>query len=317
MVKEYIQNTIEIPRVVIEQPQATAVFHPFELNTSEGFSFPELDNEIIRVGLTNHKVETLQAISSGYHNDPTKEIVAQLMNYDDVDYDENAELLFHLSTQAVDAIKRQTTVEKEVAEKVARFKYVIAKRIYEQMKEHFTLEKKGYASSRVLPFVALLPQYLNEEASFGYYDYWLPFPKDKKSLVKKYIFRGYMKSYYTQYKFDSTTELDFSCLLENDDKVLRWLRPVPNQFRIYWGNGAHLYEPDFIVETADTIYMVETKAEKDITDNDVQEKMKAAIEYCTIVSKTTTKPWKYELIPHTAINRTMQFLYAITNSMRC
>ena len=316
VVKEYIQNTIEIPRVVIEQPQATAVFHPFDLNTSEGFSFPELDNEIIRMGLTNHEVETLLAISSGYHNDPTKEIVAQLMNYDDVDYDENADLLFHLSTQAVDAVKRQTTAEKEVSEKVARFKHVIAKRIYEQMKGHFTLEKKGYANSRVLPFVALLPQYLNEDGVFGYYDYWLPFPKDKKSLVKKYIFRGFMKSYYTQYKFDSTTELDFSCLLENDDKVLRWLRPVPNQFRIYWDNGTHQYEPDFIVETADNIYMVETKAEKDMDDYDVQEKKKAAIEYCTIVSKTTAKPWKYVLIPHTAISRTMQFQYIITNSVQ-
>ena len=316
VVKEYIQNTIEIPRVVIEQPQATAVFHPFDLNTSEGFSFPELDNEIIRMGLTNHEVETLLAISSGYHNDPTKEIVAQLMNYDDVDYDENAELLFHLSTQAVDAVKRQTTAEKEVSEKVARFKHVIAKRIYEQMKGHFTLEKKGYANSRVLPFVALLPQYLNEDGVFGYYDYWLPFPKDKKSLVKKYIFRGFMKSYYTQYKFDSTTELDFSCLLENDDKVLRWLRPVPNQFRIYWDNGTHQYEPDFVVETADNIYMVETKAEKDMDDYDVQEKKKAAIEYCTIVSKTTAKPWKYVLIPHTAISRTMQFQYIITNSVQ-
>lgn len=316
VVKEYIQNTIEIPRVVIEQPQSTAVFHPFDLNTSEGFSFPELDNEIIRMGLTNHEVETLLAISSGYHNDPTKEIVAQLMNYDDVDYDENADLLFHLSTQAVDAVKRQTTAEKEVSEKVARFKHVIAKRIYEQMKGHFTLEKKGYANSRVLPFVALLPQYLNEDGVFGYYDYWLPFPKDKKSLVKKYIFRGFMKSYYTQYKFDSTTELDFSCLLENDDKVLRWLRPVPNQFRIYWDNGTHQYEPDFIVETADNIYMVETKAEKDMDDYDVQEKKKAAIEYCTIVSKTTAKPWKYVLIPHTAISRTMQFQYIITNSVQ-
>ena len=49
VVKDYIDNIIEIPRLVIEQPQATAVFHCFELDTSEGFSFPELNNEILRI----------------------------------------------------------------------------------------------------------------------------------------------------------------------------------------------------------------------------------------------------------------------------
>lgn len=314
VVKEYIRNTIEIPRVVIEQPQATAVFHPFDLDTSTGFSFPELDNEIIRMGLKDHEVETLKAISSGYHKDtPEKVIVAQLMNYDEIDYDENAELLFQLAEQAVKAVQRQTSDDRDVTEKVIRFKSAIARRIYDQMKSHFTLEKQGYASSRVLPFVALLPQYLNENTAYGYLDYRIPIPDGKKSLVKKYIFTGYMKSYYTQYKFDSSTELDFSCLLEIDTLVLKWLRPVPNQFRIYWGNGAHQYEPDFVVETSDRIYMVETKAEDEMNDEDVLAKKEAAIEYCTIVSRTTTKPWQYILIPHNAISRTMQFEYLIAN----
>ena len=182
------------------------------------------------------------------------------------------------------------------------------------MKEHFTLEKKGYVSSRVLPFVELLPQHLTEETAYGYRDYRLPFANNQKSLVKKYIFTGFLKSYYLTYKFDSSTELDFAFLLENDDKVLRWLRPVPNQFRIYWGNGAHRYEPDFVVETKDKIYMVETKAENEINNEDVQEKKKAALEYCTIVSKETSKPWQYALIPHIAVGRTLQFKYVLTSS---
>ena len=46
---------------------------------------------------------------------------------------------------------------------------------------------------------------------------------------------------------------------ENDKRVRRWLRPAHKQFSIYWSNGSKIYEPDFIVETADVIYMVETK----------------------------------------------------------
>lgn len=315
VVKDYIDNIIEIPRVVIEQPQATAVFHDFELDTSEGFSFPELSNEILRMGLKDKEVEVLTAISSGYFDNPVKEIVAQLMNFEEIDYDENAELLFHLAEQAVGAVKAQTKDGNDVANKVHQFKSAIANRIYQQMKEHFTLEKKGFASSRVLPFVELLPQHLTEETAYGYLDYRHVFKDNQKSLVKKYIFRGFLKSYYLTYKFDSSTELDFANLLENDGKVLKWLRPVPNQFRIYWGNGAHLYEPDFIVETANKIYMIETKAEKDINDEDVKEKKKAAMEYCTIVSKEASKAWQYVLIPHNAISRTMQFEYVIANSI--
>jgi len=96
VVKDYIDNIIEIPRVVIEQPQATAVFHDFELDTSEGFSFPELNNEILRMGLKDKEVEVLTAISSGYFDNPVKEIVAQLMNFEEIDYDENAELLLKM-----------------------------------------------------------------------------------------------------------------------------------------------------------------------------------------------------------------------------
>ena len=314
VVKDYIDNIIEIPRVVIEQPLSTAVFHPFDLDTSEGFSFPELNNEIIRMGLKDKDVEILTAISSGYFDNPVKEIVAQLMNFEEVDYDENAELLFHLATQAVEAVKRQTEEGNDVANKIHQFKSAIANRIFQQMKNHFTLEKKGLASSKVLPFVALLPQHLTEETAYGYLDFRHVFKDNQKSLVKKYIFTGFIKSYYLTYKFDSSTELDFANLLENDDKVLRWLRPVPNQFRIYWGNGAHLYEPDFVAETDKIIYMIETKREKDINNEDVQEKKKAAMEYCSVVSEESTKPWRYALIPHNAISRTMQLHYLIANT---
>lgn len=315
VVKDYIDNIIEIPRVVIEQPKATAVFHHFDLDTTEGFSFPELNNEIVRMGLKDNEVEVLTAISSGYFDAPLKEIVSQLMNFEEVDYDENADLLYHLAGQAIEAVKRQTEGGKDVANKVHQFKMAIANRIYSQMKAHFTLEKKGYASSRVLPFVELLPQHLTEETAYGYRDYRLPFANNQKSLVRKYIFTGFLKSFYLNYKFDSSTELDFAYLLENDDDVLRWLRPVPNQFRIYWGNGAHRYEPDFVVETKDVVYMVETKANNELNNEEVVEKKKAAMEYCSVVSKETSKPWKYVLIPHDAVERTMQLEYVLASSV--
>ena len=48
-------------------------------------------------------------------------------------------------------------------------------------------------------------------------------------------------------------------ILENDKTVLKWLRPASNQFHIYWDNNSKRYEPDFVVETAEAIYMIEPK----------------------------------------------------------
>ena len=125
-----------------------------------------------------------------------------------------------------------------------------------------------------------------------------------------------MKSYYTEAKFDSSTELAFAFVLESDKKVLKWLRPAPSQFSIYWGNGAHRYEPDFVVETEDSIYMVETKRADDVNADDVQAKRRAAEEYCKNATEFTManggKPWKYSLLAHDVVDRTSSFGYLIS-----
>lgn len=93
---------------------------------------------------------------------------------------------------------------------------------------------------------------------------------------------------------------------------------MPNQFNIYWSNGAKRYEPDFIVETKDSIYMCETKSDKDMKDPDVQAKAEAALEYCRQASDFTAnhggKPWRYVIIPHTIVDRAYSFPYLIAQT---
>ncbi len=137
-----------------------------------------------------------------------------------------------------------------------------------------------------------------------------------KSLIPKLVFSGFEKACHLEYKFDSKTEQDFAYILENDDKVLKWLRPAPNQFRIYWSNNSKQYFPDFVVETDDTIYMVETKAADQLTSPDVLEKKKAALKYCEHASaftgKNGGKPWKYLLIPHDEVKYSNSFNYLVS-----
>jgi type III restriction enzyme len=316
VVEDFRKNVIEIPRVVIDQPQTHAYFKDFDLDTSVGFSFPELNNEIIRMGLKDRDVEILTAKNSGYFKDPAQEIVTRLIDFEEVDYDENAELLFKLANQAIAAIAQNTKATDEVNNIVHQFKVPITNRIYTQMMSHFVIEKVPSDKLKVLPFIGLLPQHLTEETSYGRRDYRIPFDRNQKSLVRKYIFTGFTKSFYLTYKFDSSTELDFAYLLENDADVVKWIRPVPNQFRIYWSNGAHQYEPDFIVETATDIYMIETKADKSVEDKDVQDKKEAAENYCRTVSQYTTtnggKPWKYAIVAENDFERTHQLQYVLS-----
>ncbi len=174
------------------------------------------------------------------------------------------------------------------------------------------VEKDAQPPLSVLPFSRIVDQHIvvNE---FGYR--MVGDTPEQAGWAKKYIVKGFLKSYYPAYRFDSLTEWDFAFILEHDDKVLRWLRPEPRQFHIYWADGSRRYEPDFIVETADTIYMCETKAEKDLADKDVKAKAEAARTYCEIVSaynaRHNGKPWKYIIIPHTAVKRNFAFGYII------
>ena len=82
--------------------------------------------------------------------------------------------------------------------------------------------------------------------------------------------------------------------------MLNWLRPSPKEFNITYNHGKN-YEPDFVVETEDTIYLVEVKAEKDMNDPDVIAKKKRGILYCETVTHWSEangyKPWKYLFIP--------------------
>lgn len=313
-IKTFIENTIEIPRMTVQKEVFRAEYRWFDLDTRMGFDLPSIENEIIRVniGAGEKSVETFQVEVGRKFDKPIDMIVNALIDYDDIDYDENSELLYHLAEQALDTITANLGKTEDLPRVVNEFKRGIANIIYEQMKRHFVMTSTGYVKPKVLPFVGMVEQNVKEIEGYGRTDY--------RNIVspthlRKFIFTGYLKSYYTEYKFDSKTEHDFSFVLENDKKVLRWLRPAREQFNIYWSNGSKRYEPDFIVETTDCIYMIETKAANEVANEEVQMKKQAAEEYCNHASEYTTenggKPWKYILLPHNTVERTASFEYLI------
>lgn len=123
------------------------------------------------------------------------------------------------------------------------------------------------------------------------------------------LFGEFQRCLYSLQKFDSDTERRLAIILDRDSQ--KWFRPAPGQFQISYklGVSQHDYQPDFVAETTDCIYMLEPKAKNEMTSPEVLAKKKAAVSWCT---RATThalsnggKPWKYVLIPHDAIAENM------------
>ena len=192
VVKYFIDNIIEIPRMTIQQETYRAEFKWFDLDVNSGFDLPALKEEIIRVslGVEEKSVDILQVVSGRKFDTPVNQIVNVLIDHDEIDYDENAELLYHLAEQAVDAIASHIEHKEDLPKIINQFKTVIGDNICTQMQHHFVMTPIGYMKPKVLPFTGLSEQHITEINGFGRIDY-----RDtvKRGDVPKYIFTGFLK----------------------------------------------------------------------------------------------------------------------------
>jgi type III restriction enzyme len=94
-------------------------------------------------------------------------------------------------------------------------------------------------------------------------------------------------------------------------EALKWFKPAKGQFQIYykWGADNPEYQPDFVAETKDRIFMLEPKAANQMNDGEVLAKRDVAEQWCRHASDHAAshggKPWTYVLIPHDAIAENM------------
>lgn len=319
VVSSFKENIIEIPRMDLVQDEVKVWFEDFDLDLTSGFDYEALGEEIMVVELTGERRTDNIGVKFGAFQTetPVNQVVSELINYPEIDYDANADLLHKLAQQAISHLESRLAKKDQLRLLVRQHRKFIAARIYDQMKAHFRMGAQDYIAPNVLPFVQIedwnftaLP-----DSRRHYSDIITPI-----SLIKKLVFTGFQKACHFEYKFDSKPEKDFAYILENDTAVLRWLRPAPNQFRIYWANNSRQYRPDFVVETIDTIYLVETKAENELASDEVQDKKRAALQYCAHATAFTTanggKRWEYLLIPHTDVQQNNSLEYFVSRYKR-
>lgn len=307
--EEFIAGTIPIPRInILQSDNVESGFHDFNLET-DGLNYQPVSEEIIRKTLTTNEDEVLHSETKGLeHDKPENVIINELVNFPEIDYDRNngeeAKLLYKLAGQVIEKLSRNAKGE-DLDHIIIYYKRDISKLIYTQMmqNDHFYIKKSDYEVPRVYPFTKIEPHNyskLTKDSIHHYTETITP-----TSAIPTKIFTGFKKACHNHYKFDSKTEKDFAAILENDADVLRWLRPAQNQFNLYWSHNSKKYHPDFVVEMKDKIYLVETKKKDDIETTEVQDKARAALEYCKYATEYNLqnkgKEWQYVLIPHDVV----------------
>ena len=316
VVHDFVQNIIEIPRITIQQSnEVRSGFKDFDLDT-RNLNYQPVSEEILikKLREQENSVDIISGKGRGIHDSPENMIVNELINYSEIDYDEQSDLLFKLTGQAIE--KFRTYLDDVKLMNVIQYnKKEIGRYIYSQLMQHFYFEAPSYEKSIAKPFTRIEEHNISKYTKDSIHHFTetiIP-----TNAIPNKVFSGFKKACHNLYKFDSKTEKDFAVILEQDKAVLKWLRPAPNQFHIYWKHSSRQYNPDFVVETKDAIYLIETKKEMDIESADVQEKAQAALEYCKYATDFTIlnrgKPWKYVLIPHNAVMVNMSFSTLVMN----
>lgn len=297
-----VQQTIDIPRIaVVPKGEVTSGFRPFKLGMLPNFQPGQ--REIVGQELRTNDQFTMSRETGIREQRFEDYIVKKLIDFDDVDYFTQAELLYDLAGQAVAHYQAQNYSDNELHEVLDTYGAELARLIHAEMMKHFWEEATDYEVQVSRGFTELKP--CNYTVVAGQTPQSYRETVTELSKIKQMLFGGFSRCLYPLQKFDSDTERRFSVILERD--AVKWFKPAKGQFQIYYklGNDQPEYIPDFVAETDSMIFMVETKKRDDLTSEEVKAKAAAAAKWCTHASNHAAtvggKQWRYLLVPHDQI----------------
>ena len=304
-----VQQTIDIPRILVNPTgEVETGFHPFKLDVS-GLHLQPGDRELVGQMLRTHEQFHLKAASGKQEERLEDYVVFALLDFDDIDYFSQKEILYDLAGQMVQHLRSYLS-EDEAHNVLNKDRKLIAREIHTQMLKHFWEKASGYEVQVSRGFTPLKACNFTANANQPPRSYRETVTETGK--IKQLLFGGFEKCLYPLQKFDSDTERRFAVLLERDAQ--KWFKPAKGQFQIYYKLGTEQpeYVPDFVAETDDAIFMVETKAKTDMEAPEVQAKADAARRWCSHASdyalEQSTKPWHYLLIPHDEVKEDRQLI---------
>lgn len=286
--REYSGRAISVPKILV-QTTSEVKFNRFQVRRTIQ------DFEVVMA-----KIERFDAVNQQF----LAAVDAQILEVEDamntlacmlldsipeLSYDD-ADFIIDVADQYLAQIEGDEEDKRKI---VRRYATLIVSDIRAQIFEH--VERKTQDIHTVQKDLILFRRFVKNIRKDGRVRFDRPFTD--KANIRKYLFTGYKKGYYTENGFDSDTERLFSIILEEDPEVIRWIKPPLNQLGLFWQAGQQ-YNPDFLVETATHKYMVEVKAANEVTAQDVVAKAREGIRWCRFASTADPdhKPWVYRLI---------------------
>lgn len=302
--KNFVERTLAIPALTITpQQQVSFGFKRFDLDM-KSWNFQPLSNELMIQALRTEKTSRISSEDKGDTANRLEDyIVARLIDYPEIDYDAHAAILYDLAGQAVTQTRNRFADDDEQTRSVVRgHAKAMAESIFSQMKQNMWREHTNYRVSLTSAFGELRPQTFDTAGTSFIRDFKTP--PDQKQEIRKYIFTGFVKGCYQYAKFDSDPERKLAIILEKDSSVRLWMKPGPNQFKIFDNHGAP-YQPDFVVETDTGKLIIEVKRQSEMTAAEVLRKADAASLWCHVATqagaKNGEKPWHYLLVPESDV----------------
>jgi type III restriction enzyme len=298
-----VERSIDIPRIsVVPIGPVTGGYAPFKLDVSH-LKYQPVDTQLLSHGLQSGRQLTYGEAAVGNEARFEDHIVRELINYDDVSYDDHADLIYELAGQAVTHFKSYLADDDATHNVLGTYAKPIAEIIHAQMFKHYVEKSAGSDVVVSQGFVPVKQSRITAPDDVKSL-HWSP---DDKRTIAQFVYGGFERCTQACQKFQSDTERILATVLER--QANSWFRPLSGQFNIYYRFGVNQseYIPDFVVALDDVILMIETKKAQEVTaaqesETEVKAKADQAILWCKHASdyskKVGGKPWRYLLIPH-------------------
>jgi len=309
--EQYVSMSIAIPRIIVAPSgDVRCGYRDFELDVSK-VNLQPVAHDILIQHLKDNERHTLMSGDGAIHEGRLEDyLVRGLIDFNEINYEEHADLLYSLAGQMVRHLQNYLSGEDDVRNVLQYHQNTLVRLIHAQMQDHYEETATAYEVHVSKGFQDIRPENFTIPEGEAVRNFRAPV--EERQSIRRMLFGEFSKCLYSVQKFDSDSERRFAVVIEDDADVLKWFKPQNDVFHIHYGRKEAKYKPDFVVETKDSLLICEPKMANEIDDPIVQEKARAAIAWCERASTISEKPWLYLLIPHSAIDQAQTLAGLIT-----
>ncbi|HQB53589.1 MAG TPA: DEAD/DEAH box helicase family protein [Bacteroidales bacterium] len=302
-----VNQTIDIPRIlVVPKGEITIGYDHFELDCSV-IHYQPVKRDLLFQYLRTQQQDILCQGNPLVQEERLEDyIVKSLIDFNDISYDDHADLLYDIAAQVVAHLLSYLSEDDSRNVLIYHHKQLVHF-IHAQMQAHQWEKAIDYEVKVSKGFTELKESAYTKKADDPVYDFRKTV--EDKGRIGQMIFGGFQRCLYAVLKFQSDPERRMAVILDRETN--KWLKPAKGQFQIFYKSGIDHpeYIPDFVAETNDRIFILEPKARNEMTSPDVLAKKQAAHTWCQMATdynkRNGGKPWTYALIPHDAITENM------------